>query len=743
MRIVHFVIGGEVAGGQIVALQLARASRDAGHHVSFVSPESGTFVDLAEASGFDVEIVPLRRSFQVRKARRLRSLLQREGADVLHTHTLAGAGIPARVAARSAGVQVVAHMHAPETYRPGPAGWLLRQLDVRTSRLAHAVVSVSSPITELLVRQGYASTKIVTVPNGVELPDLTSVVADPRPGLGIASGTPFVLSVGRLDESKGQLDLIDAVAVLHARGLAVTVVLVGADPHGRKYETRLRERADARGVHDRIVFAGFRADVGALLDTADAVALPSHSEGISLVLLEAMAHARPIVATAVGGTPSVVEHERSALLVPPRDPEALATALERVLTNPSLARELGGAARHRVETSFTLAQATRRVLGLYDAGSASDPFPRRVAILTEIPSPYRIPLFNALVARMDTDPLVLFLAERDPTHPYPFYADELEVAWRILAGRTLPGRRWVVVSRGVGRALRAHHAEVVIVGGWNQPAFWAAALWCRLRRKPLVAWVESTSRDRRANTGLSEASKRLFLRFCNGFIVPGSASRDYLRSFGIPEDAIHTARNAVDAKIFGNRVAERRRDRANLRKRLGLNRLTVLTVGRLEPDKGIDVLIEAMGDLPADLIVVGEGSQEETLRRHAGVNVRFVGRIERDDLVDWYAAADLFALASRSDQWGMVLNEAALAGLPLVATESVGAAHDLIEPGRNGTIVPTDSSAELARALGDLLSDSELLTKAGKRSSEIATDFTPEAWAAGVAELVTRLSGPS
>jgi glycosyltransferase involved in cell wall biosynthesis len=739
MRIVHLVIDGDVAGGQMVALQLARASRKYGDRVSFVAPTAGTFVELAKADGFDIEIIELRRSFHLGALFRLRTLLRREGVDVLHTHTLAGAAIPARVAARMAGVTVVSHMHARETFRHGLAGSLLRRIDAHTARPG-PVISVSPQLTESLLERGYDATGISTIPNGVELPAATREIVDLRPGLGIAAGTPIVLSVGRLDEAKGQLDLIEAASLLAERGVSTTVVLVGTDPHGGAYEARLRKRAAERGVADRVVFAGFRSDVGALLDGADVVVLPSHSEGVSLVLLEAMAHARPVVATAVGGTPTVAEDGTSALLVPPHDPSALAAALERLLSDKGLAAELGRAARKRVGIGFALSTSIRRVLELYARAPEDSAPATRIAILTEIPSPYRIPLFNALEAREDVEPVVLFLAEHDPTHPYPFYAEELRVAWRVLPGRALLGRRWIVLSRGVARALMTHKADVVVVGGWNQPAFWAAAAWCRLRRRPLVAWVESTTRDRRTEAGGLEAAKRVFLGLCSGFLVPGRASTDYLRALGVPAASIRVAPNAVDPSVFGTRVAERRVDREALRARLGLTRPTVLSVGRLEHDKGMDVLVRAMRDVPADLVIVGGGSMENVLRREAGENVRFAGRLERDDLVDWYAAADVFALASRSDQWGMVLNEAALAGLPLVATEAVGAAHDLIEPGRNGAIVQTESSAELARALSSLLADDTALKKAGRASKAIVARFTPEAWAAGAAAAAHAVS---
>ena len=104
----------------------------------------------------------------------------------------------------------------------------------------------------------------------------------------------------------------------------------------------------------------------ALLETLDVVALPSWTEGLPLVLLEAMARGRPVVATPVGGTPELVTDGETGLLVPPRDPEALAEALRRVLDDPELARRLGEAGRARVAERFTAAEQEQRMLEIYD-----------------------------------------------------------------------------------------------------------------------------------------------------------------------------------------------------------------------------------------------------------------------------------------------------------------------------------------------------------------------------------------
>lgn len=366
----------------------------------------------------------------------------------------------------------------------------------------------------------------------------------------------------------------------------------------------------------------------------------------------------------------------------------------------------------------------------------------RIALLTEIPAPFRIPLFNALANETNIELRVLFLSERDPKRPYPVYVDEFRFESRTLPGRHLiRNGRWIVFSRSVFSELRRFKPDVVVVGGWNQPAFWQAAIYTRVRRLPLAAWIESTARDERSGSRWLEVVKRRLIAACSGFLVPGIASREYLRSLGVVDEDIVTAPNAVDLEIFGERVAAVRAERDRLRAELGLEGCVFLYVGRLDPEKGVDTLLGAIAGLPATtVVIVGQGSDEARLQALAPAQARFTGWVERDDLVRWYAAADAFVLPSRSEQWGMVLNEAAAAGLPLVSTDAPGAAHDLIEDGVNGFRVPANDAGALGVALRRIADDPAWRMSAGHHAAELGRQFTSEAWSAAVATLARRLA---
>jgi glycosyltransferase involved in cell wall biosynthesis len=363
MRIVHLVIGERLAGGETVALQLARGAAARGDDVAFVAPREGAFAELARGEGFAVHLADVSRTFRLGGLLRLARLLRRTGTDVLHTHTQLAPNILGRVAGRLAGVRVVSHLHIENYFRPNRlARAVHRALDNATARLCARIVVVSESTRQALVRQGYPARLMEVVYNGIELPDPPADGAA-RDALGVPPETPAVAEVARLAEVKGQRVLIEALArIPEARA-----VLIGEDlEHGGAYRAELERHAARAGVTGRVLFAGYRPDAAELAGAADVVVLPSSIEGLPVVLPEAMARARPVVATPVGGTAELVTDGETGLLVPPGDPDALADAIRGLLADPELRRRMGEAGRRRVAERFSAEAMTRRILEIYD-----------------------------------------------------------------------------------------------------------------------------------------------------------------------------------------------------------------------------------------------------------------------------------------------------------------------------------------------------------------------------------------
>jgi glycosyltransferase involved in cell wall biosynthesis len=359
VRVAHLVIGGDVAGGQLVALRLSHALHERGDDALFVAPARGAFTERAESEGYRVLLADVGRLHRARGALALSRALKATRTDVLHTHTLAAANALGRTAAGLARVPVVSHLHIENTFRAATRP-LLSAADNLTARRCAALLAVSEDTRRAYERQGYPN-RIEVVYNGVDLDGVGP--RGVRAELGIPESVPLIGEIGRLCDVKGQRELIEALVQLpDARA-----VLVGADlERGGAFQVELEREANRLGVADRVVFAGAREDARDVLAEVDVLALPSWTEGLPLVVLEAMARHKPVVATPVGGTPEVVLDGETGLLVPPRDPDALAAALKRLLADGELRARMGEAGYRRVAERFSADRMTERVLEIYD-----------------------------------------------------------------------------------------------------------------------------------------------------------------------------------------------------------------------------------------------------------------------------------------------------------------------------------------------------------------------------------------
>jgi glycosyltransferase involved in cell wall biosynthesis len=230
-------------------------------------------------------------------------------------------------------------------------------------RLSDAVVVVSHDGRSRLIETGYPPDQISVVPPGRDLAAYTRIrerLVEPAQIEGVSPSARVVLTVGRLTPLKGLDYLLNAWQVVASTVPDVTLVIVG---NGER-EAELKTQAAALGIEGRVVFAGFRTDVPALLARADLFVLSSLWEGLPMAAIEAMAAGCPVVATAVGGVPEVVESGVTGLLAPPQDAAALATMLIRLLSDHELSGALACAAAGHVQTRYTreaMVAATREV----------------------------------------------------------------------------------------------------------------------------------------------------------------------------------------------------------------------------------------------------------------------------------------------------------------------------------------------------------------------------------------------
>jgi glycosyltransferase involved in cell wall biosynthesis len=324
---------------------------------------------------------------------------------------------------------------------------------------------------------------------------------------------------------------------------------------------------------------------------------------------------------------------------------------------------------------------------------------RRVAAVSPEPTPYRAPLFDRIAKQVDLTVVYAShtVAGRDWTVPLHHRAV-------FLSGVRVPGVRRLVrhdypVTPGIARALRESRPDVVVVSGWSTFASQAAVAWCRAHRIPYVLHVESHDLDPRPRWRrvVKDAVASPIIRGAASVLAVGSAARDSV-----------VARGARDVRIFANTIdVDRWVDRARSLTAAPHDGVVVLAVGRDVPEKGFDVLAAACRDAGMQLELVTGGLSEDELAQH-------------------YVDADVFALLSRHEPWGVVVNEAAASGLPLVLSDRVGAAQDLLRDGENGFVVRADDVAAAANALRRLR-DPELRQRMGSRSRELVRAWGYEA----------------
>jgi len=198
--------------------------------------------------------------------------------------------------------------------------------------------------------------RVIGVPNGIDLERFSprpSAAAAVRASLGFEN-RPLVLIVGHLSEVKGYPTFLRAARTIANAVPECAFAALGGETVSRGYGNVLSDMAVDLGLADRVRFLGWRPDVADVLQAADVVTLPSRAEGLPLAVLEAMACARPVVATPVGGVPDAVVDEVTGLLIPPDDPHRLAAAILRLLRDRDTAGRMGAAGRRRVEESFSL-----------------------------------------------------------------------------------------------------------------------------------------------------------------------------------------------------------------------------------------------------------------------------------------------------------------------------------------------------------------------------------------------------
>lgn len=356
--------GPGMGGGEVQVLSIMRGCVEAGMRVHLACVPGSALGVAAAAAGVTVHDVPM----SLAKARAATSAL-RDIAVSQNLEIVQGSGYFTNILARLTAPGTSARVVNLVQTMPGAAAHdggsrsaltLRRMADRATRRRADFVVAVSSAVARDLASHGYDDGVVRVIPNGIDIDAVVSA-ADHPPPPGVPPGGPLVVCVARLEPVKGVEDFVRAAALLSHERPDVRFALAGAG----SLEGHLRTVAVAQRLTDALTFLG-HVSAPPLLRVATLVVLPSRSEGLPIAPMEAMALGRPVVATAVGGTPEVVENGVTGILVPPGDVTALAGAMLALVGDPDRARVLGEAGERRVRERFSGTIMVEAWLTFYD-----------------------------------------------------------------------------------------------------------------------------------------------------------------------------------------------------------------------------------------------------------------------------------------------------------------------------------------------------------------------------------------
>ncbi len=353
----------------------------------------------------------------------------------------------------------------------------------------------------------------------------------------------------------------------------------------------------------------------------------------------------------------------------------------------------------------------------------------RIALVTNTPPPYRVPIFNLLARWPGVDFHAVFCSAREPNRQWDLPTMAFERHWLRERFLTVRGR-YIHHNPDVVPLLHSMRPDVVVTDGFN-PTHLYAFLTARIKRWPHVAMTDGTEESERSLSALHRLVRRIVYRNTGGFIAAADGGIRLYRSYGIPRERCFHSWLCVDNEAFAPPPGLRRP-------------VDFIFCGRMESTKdplfALAVARETAARLrrQTSLLFVGSGSLDgailqEAAESSAQVDVRWHGFASQGELPALYRSARIFLFPTHADVWGIVANEACAAGLPVLTTPFAGAAGELVVDGSNGWVDTLDVSVWAARA-EQLLTDDELWLGFSQASLERVRRYNFESAAQGIVD---------
>lgn len=691
------------AGAEKQIFELAKGLNKNNYRVTIASLETIGKAprELVESAGCELQLFPVRRIYGISgfsQGIKFLKFLKEQKVDILQTYHFSS-DIWGPFLAHLAGVKVII------SNRRDMGFWRsahhIRAYDWVNQWVTRIVVNAQSIRNYVKNTEDMPRRNIEVIYNGVDLP--THHVASASSGqLDIKPGSLVIMHVANFKPVKGHKYLLKALKGIIEKHPEAQLVLIGEDTMAGE----IQRLAGQLKILDHVLFLGKRPDVRNLLPLADICVLPSLSEGLSNAILEYMAAGKPVVATNVGGTPELIEHNVHGLLVEKEKSTPLKEALIKLIEDKHLREKMGAAGRQKALDQFFMPGMVNRYEQFY-----SSLLPREVKVMHFISSGGLFGAENVLLnlaANMDKEiyhPIVAAIQDgRKANLQVAERARELKIPVKVFQSK---GKIDFDTVNKLKRCLTAHKIDVLHTHNYKSDIIGALAT--RHLNVKLIATAHGFT-DINHKVSVYEKIDRMFLKkFFDGVVVVSdSVMPDFPQKMVI--------QNGIDVKRF----QQTQKSRMEIRRQYGIqdDEIVIGTVARLSIEKNQKLLIAAADKVckrnsKVKIMIVGDGPEEDLLK-NAVKNLQLEKQIIFTGLMrnvaPFYKAFDIFTLTSLTEGVPMTVLEAMASGVTVVATR-VGGIPQIISHGLSGLLVNSNDLDGLVSAFEKLVADESLRKK--------------------------------
>lgn len=359
---------------------------------------------------------------------------------------------------------------------------------------------------------------------------------------------------------------------------------------------------------------------------------------------------------------------------------------------------------------------------------------KHVAIITNIPAPYRLAFFDYLQkAHKEYRFTVIYSSKNEDNRSWQIEGESLKNSI-FLESKTIKitngfDPKYIHIPWGVGKVLDSLSPDVVVGSEYN-PTVIQALIYCIRKRIPYISWTDGTLFSERNINFVQKFLRKFVIKNADSYIASSTKSKEAQIAYGALAEKSHVSFLTVDVEKY-------------LQKPKGVGKGKILCVGRLENLKGIDLLFNALKRVKKEyqLYLAGDGDEMENLKILAqnlgiGEKVHFLGMLNRPELLEHYADSDIFVLPTRQDCFALVILEAMCSGLPIVCSKYAEGACDMIEEGKNGFIIDPYDENTFSRCIENLLNNHELCKNMQTQSDDIIEKFRFSNVAKGYLEAI-------